>query len=475
MRKHTFLFCLIFIEGYVVLATELLAIRSLIPFVGSGIEVTSIVIGAILLPLALGYHTGGSRAIKALRRERKLGGRTVSIRHILQINLFIALLMLSVGLSYMFQEKFFVFMERNGITSRIWQTTTYAGIFLVIPLYLLAQTVPLVSNYFWRTRLSEVTGRILFFSTAGSFLGSILSTLALMTFIGVHNTVIVTMLLLTGLIFLTATRKYKYILYSATCVAIAMIMANSPIIMAGEHNILANTPYSLVSIYEIPKEDSKIFLINRSLSSKYAPDPQNRFHYNQFIDTHFINTMRGRENPSILVLGAGGFMLGWDDKSTPYTFVDIDPALKDIAEEHLLPEPLPPNKKFIGTSARSFLHNTKEKYDLVIVDVFSNRVNMPVEAVTQEFWKEVKKVVKPGGIVLANAATSATYDDRFSVRYYNTFASVFRVFDRQLIGQYNAWSQGNLINTFYIYYNKPHVEEDRSIYTDDKNTYNFDY
>ncbi len=53
------LFLIIFLEGYVVLSTELLAIRLLLPFTGSGTDTVSIIIAAILMPLAFGYFAGG--------------------------------------------------------------------------------------------------------------------------------------------------------------------------------------------------------------------------------------------------------------------------------------------------------------------------------------------------------------------------------------------------------------------------------
>src|SRR5690349_17072533 len=47
------------IEGYVVLAVELLAIRQLTPYVGNATDTVAIVIAAVLLPLAFGYDAGG--------------------------------------------------------------------------------------------------------------------------------------------------------------------------------------------------------------------------------------------------------------------------------------------------------------------------------------------------------------------------------------------------------------------------------
>lgn len=70
MNKTQLLFLVILIEGYVVLATELLAIRTLIPFIGSGTETISIIISAVLLPLAFGYHVGGNAFKKTYAKAK---------------------------------------------------------------------------------------------------------------------------------------------------------------------------------------------------------------------------------------------------------------------------------------------------------------------------------------------------------------------------------------------------------------------
>ena len=52
---NTLFYSIILAEGYVVLSTELLAIRLLIPFVGNSTETLSIIIAAVLMPLAIAF------------------------------------------------------------------------------------------------------------------------------------------------------------------------------------------------------------------------------------------------------------------------------------------------------------------------------------------------------------------------------------------------------------------------------------
>jgi hypothetical protein len=58
----------------------------------------------------------------------------------------------------------------------------------------------------------------------------------------------------------------------------------------------------------------------------------------------------------ILVLGAGGFTLSHREPLNRYTFVDIDPAIRAIAEREFLREPA--IGEFIATDARRFVADT---------------------------------------------------------------------------------------------------------------------
>src|SRR5690606_15312949 len=65
------LFALVFVEGFVSLGAEIVALRRLVPHVGSAITVTAPTIGFFLLALALGYHAGGRVASNYLARVRR--------------------------------------------------------------------------------------------------------------------------------------------------------------------------------------------------------------------------------------------------------------------------------------------------------------------------------------------------------------------------------------------------------------------
>ena len=474
IRSTAILFSIIFIEGYVVLASELLAIRLLIPFVGSGTEVVAIIISGVLFPLSVGYYVGGRRFQKEYHRAGTRRKERMSVRKILVRNLLTAMIILSGGLSYVFLEVFFSVLTVSGVTHHVVQTTIYASLFLVFPTFLLAQTVPLVSNYFSRHGVSEITGKMVFFSTAGSFLGSIVSTLVLMTTIGVHHTVVLTLGMLVVLVLILTRRWWDYSNVIALLLLVLLYSMNSKSLME-KLGIVSNNQYNMVTVEENVEEGSKTLFINRSPSAKYTPSHTRRFEYLQFLERNFLNHLPKKGTPKhILVIGAGGFTFGQEDIFNRYVYVDIDTDLKNVAEEHFLPSPLSPNKEFSHASARAFLMRDTRMYDMIFIDVFTNRHTIPMEATTKEFLEAVRARLNPQGIVISNVISSPGYRDRFSVRYKNSFSAVFPAHSRQIISDFNPWKQEKEYhNTLFLYFDGPFVR-DGTVYTDDKNGYFLD-
>lgn len=472
-RSKILLYALVFTEGYIVLALEVLAIRLLLPFVGSGTEVIAIVISGVLLPLAAGYYLGTRRFTRGIAiQQRKRARDYPTIRRVLLRNMLSALGILMFGFSHVFLEFYFSLLTTFSVP-RLWQTTLYVTTFLAYPVFLLAQTVPLISHYFSSARLSDHTGHMLFFSTAGSFCGAIFSTMVLMNTVGVHYTVIVTLGLLSALAFLLVRTWKSYdIILAASLFAVVAIVNNGAALVP--FHIVANNGYNMVGVQDIGHQDERLLQINRSFSSKYTTIDANRFPYIAYIEDRFIRTMPTDAPHDILVIGAGGFTVGLNDTRNHYTFVDIDPSLKRVAETHFLKQSLGNNKTFIPLSARAFLRNTHQKYDLIFVDVFSNMAAIPMECTTIEFLSELRAHLAPGGVVAVNVIGSANFSDLFTARYTNSFAKVFPVHSVQTIGDFEPWeAKPTLTNLIFTYYNTM-AARDTGIYTDSLNTYSLD-
>ena len=146
-----------------------------------------------------------------------------------------------------------------------------------------------------------------------------------------------------------------------------------------------------------------------------------------------------------------------------YTFVVIEPTLKDISEKHFLKKKLTPNKRFVLQDASQFLKNTTETYDVILLDVYSNSYQIPEGLITAEFMGRIKSRVAPNGVVLMNTIVSTAFTDAYTRVFDNTFHSVFTHNTiRQVIGYMNPWVQSDAANVIYVYINR---ENDGRIYT----------
>ncbi len=461
------LFFIIFLEGYVVLSTELLAIRLLIPFTGSGTDTVSIVIAAVLMPLAFGYYAGGRF------RPRENGRLRATVRKKLIFNLVTAAVILTPGLSYAVLDWLFDVAYRDWhINNRLVLTTMYSALFLVYPVFLLGQTVPLVSNYFAGNRLPVMAGKILFISTLGSFMGAIFCTLVLMTWLGVHTSAAVTVAcLVLPVIILSKRRISPELLAALACLAAAFAL-NSGAVMR-KHDVVANNRHHLIQVTDV--ERTRFMKIDHTNAAGIERGVGSMFQYIQFIERTYIEPLIWDGGPprEILVMGAGGFTLGMNDMKNDYVYIDLDPDLQQIAEDEFLDAKLGPNKKFVPLEARAFLYQNDRKFDLIMIDLFRGPGSSPEHLVTQEFFIQVKDALKPGGIVVANYLASPNFSDPFTITLDNTIRSVFKNVGRQSLQDYLGWEkEPPWINVIYSYYHNP--DAPTGIYTDDKNTSLFD-
>ena len=466
-----YLFLIIILEGYVVLSSELLAIRQSIPFVGSGTDTVSIIIAAVLMPLAFGYQTGGK-----FKPGFNKNGKYQTIRGKLIQNLLISLIILIVGLSYYILTHFFKALMELDISNRLIKTTLYSGIFLVIPVYLLGQTIPLVSNYFSKEKLAKVTGKILFFSTMGSFLGAVFSTLVLMSTIGVHHTVALNFIILTALIVILSKKKLSQCNILLIIITACAVYLNSGTVMK-KMDIIENNKYNTITFKEVDRfgDIERHLQLNNNASSMLSESGK-KHAYIEYIEEIAIFPLWNEDIPpkDILVIGAGAFTLGLEDEINNYDYLDLDKSLLKISEERILKRPIGDNKTFHAIPARAFLSDTEKNYDLIVVDAFLGNLTIPEHLVTQNFFNQVKSKLNPEGAVIANFVISATFDDPFSQNLDNTLRSVFPNMTRLILNEYDVWNTQNKNTSNVIYVYRNHLDAKSTIYTDNKNTVFFD-
>jgi predicted membrane-bound spermidine synthase len=394
------LFIIVFIEGFCSLGAEVLALRQLIPHTGSTIVVTAPTIGLFLLALALGYHAGA----------RVADGFSTAVARNFIVSGFIA----AVGLAGNTVDAIF-----SNVGSPVVAYAVFMAAVLCPLAYLLGQTVPVLTNLMAHERVGEKSGYALFHSTLGSFLGSVTLSLIVMQWLGVTAAVVmVSGLLFAGALVLLWPAPRAFAVLGLGVVAI--VAANQRLWVVGE------TAYATYAVQELKLAETinpRAFKVNNSVSSLIdESQPPLYARYVRHIRRVLLDEL-GFQGRDILVLGAGGFTLSHDEPRNRYTYVDVDPEIRQLAEKHFLKDRA--NGEFIVDDARHFVRVTERQFDAVVVDVYTARSSIPAHLVTREFWQAARRVIKPGGVMIANLILDGELATPYARNLLATIESVY--------------------------------------------------
>ncbi len=409
----------VFIEGFCSLGAEIIALRRLVPHIGSSIVVTAPTIGFFLLALALGYAAGA-----------KINDRYLQV---VARNFLISALLLGIGFSTPFVNGLFAHIEP------VWLAYTLLIGGILCPLaWLLGQTVPALTNLMQTRRTGEASGMALYWSTLGSFLGSLGLSVLVMQWLGISAAVaLCALFLLIGALRLqrapeASTRGWQ-VLVVFLASTLLIISLNVPMIRGqflNEPQLITETAYADYSVIPTQTADGepvRVFKVNSSTASLISDGSPPRYaRYIDYLRQTLLNDLKLKDS-DILVLGAGGFTLSHREPLNHYTFVDIDPKIQSIAEQQFLHEPI--RGQFVVDDARHFVtaaaKQSDKRFDAVVVDVYSSHHNIPSHLITQEFWSDTRQVLKPNGVLLANLILDSKLQSDYARNVMATIESVY--------------------------------------------------
>jgi len=398
---HPLLYLVVFIEGYCSLGAEIIALRRLVPHMGSAIVVTAPTIGLFLLALALGYASGARVADR--------------FQAIVARNFLIAALLTGVGFARFTVDGLF------NVLSPTWLAYLVLMCGVLCPLaWLLGQTVPVLTNLMKHSRSGEASGYALYWSTLGSFAGSVSLSLLVMQWLGVSASVLAcATLLAAGSLLLGGPRKPAvWSAMGVTAVAwVIHLVPSQPVLDT------AYADYQVKPLHLAGQHQPRGFMVNNSLASLLDDSsPPQYARYVQRMRRILLDELR-LSGADILVLGAGGFTLSHQEMSNRYTYVDIDPAIRTLAEQHFLKQPIAGT--FVVDDARRFVRNTEQRHAAVVVDVFSNHSSIPSHLVTAEFWSDTRRALEPNGHLLINLILDSQLASPYARNVLGTIESVY--------------------------------------------------
>ena len=402
MSRLRFLYVLVFVVGTGSLGAEIAVARLMAPFFGASTIVWANTIGVVLVALSLGYWFGG-----------RLADRSPSIRGLCKMVLLASVLLAVVP--FIARPFFDISVDAlDSISAGAFAGSLFAVLALVaVPVLLLGAASP----YALRLAVPDVehagrvAGRLYAISTAGSLVGTMLSSLLLIPVLGTQRTFLVFALAIgataiAGLGIRVA--PVAVVLAAALAIPVGTVKQSDD----GEVIYETDTETQYAQVVEEPDGD-RILQLNegQAIHSLYKPGSYLTGRYwDGLIVMPFAALDRAPERVAILgnAAGTAARMYGHYFPDARVDGVEIDGELTDIGRRYF--DLQGPDLHTYTDDARPWLRQSDGDYDVIVVDAY-RQPYIPFYLATREFFELVRDRLAPGGAVVVNVGHPDGNDD----------------------------------------------------------------
>jgi spermidine synthase len=304
------------------------------------------------------------------------------------------------------------------------------------PSVLLGMVSPFAVRLAARTvdSIGHLSGRLYALSTVGSIAGTLITAFWLIPALGVRSLLqaLGACLVVLPLVVLPKSRATRVLaapigLGVAGAVFLAAISGTT---RRPDQRVVyeADSAYHHILVVDDLRTNSRYLQFNNQIESgiDLAPPHETRVSYTDAFQLARI-FRPGLER--VLIIGGGGGVgarkLITDDPRVAVDLAEIDQKVVDVGHRFFYLKPSP-RLRVHTEDGRSFVRRTTERYDLVVLDAYTIGGQIPFHLTTQEFMREVKGVLRPGGLVLANInGTLEGARSQILRSEYKTFGEVF--------------------------------------------------
>jgi spermidine synthase len=396
---------------------EILGAKMLSPFVGTSHFVWTAQIAVTLISLALGYYVGGWFVDKSPRPAA------------LYWAILLAAGYLALTVAVVEPVAYWCLNLKPFALGSLVAST----ILFFIPLSLLAMAGP----FFVRVLTSAVTnvggnvGRLTAISTFGSFAGTVLIGYVLIPFMPNSLTMYLTSLLLAvvSLVYFVVWRNAK------TPVApVILLVAGTGLVGAGgvrhdrvrhgaaEEKFYGNSNFGMLQVIE--NERGRFYLNDYLLQNTYDPETRQSTSLFTYMLTGLARVYTTNLQDVLCIgLGIGIAPMDFARDGARVDVVEINHAVVPVAQQwfDLHPEQL----NIVIGDGRQFLNNCTKQYDAVALDAFLGE-SSPSHLMTREAFGEMRRVLKPGGVLVINTFGNFNSGrDFFTASLFKTLTNVF--------------------------------------------------
>lgn len=392
------------LTGALVMVVELAGARIIAPFFGVGIFVWTALISVTLLSLSAGYWFGGKLA------DRRPQAETLFIL----IGLAGAWLLL---IPWIRQPVLYFSVPLGLRLGAVVSASLLFGPALLLLGCVSPYVVRLGSSAL--EKLGSTVGLFYAVSTAGSFLGSMLTGFYLLTYLGVGKAITfsgVGLLALSAIYFWLAGRRPAASALAAFLFLPLLLSPARPV----EAKLADGTIARIVDHQDSFYGDVKVIdyrygakaireltidgLVQGGIDLNNGQPIYEYFVLMQHLPQHLRPEL---QSALVIGLGAGVLPQSYARQGLQTEAVDLDQKVYDLAIKHF---DLSPSIKVYVEDARAFLMRPGKRYDLIVLDVFTGDTT-PEHLLSMEAIRTLKSRLTPGGIVAFNLIGSLNAPD----------------------------------------------------------------
>jgi predicted membrane-bound spermidine synthase len=408
------LYFISFIEGGVVMVTEIAGAKLLTPYFGASLYSWASTLSITLLALMTGYYFGGFATTKS---------KFSSVDNIIWVFFLSGLLVLLMPtLGYLIMQKTISFSFFTGlIISEL--------SFLFFPIFLMGMISPMI--IFQITKKAEQSGRSAGNIYAISTCGGILFTLIFGFYI-IPNFGITLPLRVLGLfvsiIALVLLIKEKMTNKKTPLVTILLLIT---IVSFNQNKFKSFPPGSNMRMVEYsegllgelkvideltkapdgsPLQIRKLKTNNVQQNFVIANEPTQSLLYYVNFTRQLIKFLPKKESALLIGLGAGSLYSVLRNQNVNVETVEIDKRIYDIGVKYF---GMPEHTNNVITDGRYFINVTSKKYDLIILDVIIGE-SVPAQLVTLESFQRLSKLLNTNGtLIIEHGGVNSFSDNSF--------------------------------------------------------------
>ena len=426
MRNKWFLYITEFFAGVSVMAVELGASRLMAPYFSSSQIVWTVIIGVIMIAMAIGNLWGGKLADKTNSPDRLYG-------RILIAAIWIALIpfagrWLIAGVSLLLAT----FVTKNFL---VWAALAACLVIFAFPCVLLGTVTPSLTKFTVDNLddTGKTVGRLNALNTIGSIIGTFVPTFITIPAVGTAATFLIFagVLAAIGIVYFAFARKRMIKGIVAAVVIVGLCFTLPTYSFAFWESDITLEDESIYNYLQVKDNDKRTVLSTNVLFGVQSIQRKDAeltgMYYDYALAAPCMAGMDGSENDgrSVMILGMGsGTYASYCVRYFPGVKVqgaEIDEKIADIATEYF---GLPDSVEVAVEDGRAYLTASQEQFDVIMVDAYQD-ITIPFQLSSVEFFTEVQRHLKPGGVMVVNLNMTSAQDGSINQYLCDTMASVF--------------------------------------------------